>query len=85
MPSNVNETVQNFQTLGSNVSIAQRTVDVAVTWTDDNGVQQSSPLTTYTWPNLLTNSKLPAGWLQRKLTQMAIDAIRIIIGLDTDN
>ena len=83
MATNVNENFSNFQVLtGNTVAITRRSVQVTVTWTDDNGQAQSAGPQTVTFPDVLTSSGLPNGWLQDQLTQLCINAIRLILGID---
>ena len=80
MASDVNVSLTNYHT-GTNVTVQRRLVDYVVTWTDDNGQPQSRN-GTLTFPDILTNAALPAGWLQDKLTQLVYEAGRIILGID---
>lgn len=83
MSSNINITATNFQVLtGNTVAVTRRQVTLGETWTDDAGVNQVAAPHVVTFPDILVNAALPNGWLQQKLTQLVLDADRIIQGID---
>jgi hypothetical protein len=81
MSSNVNISLTNYRN-GTNVSVQRKLVDYAVEWDDDSNVHHTAS-GTLTFPDILANAALPAGWLQEKLTQLVYEAGRIILGIDT--
>lgn len=81
MASDVNVTFANYRT-GTNVTIQRKLVDYSMTWTDDTGHPHSAS-GTLTFPDILANAALPAGWLQDKLQELVYEAGRIILGADT--
>ncbi len=82
MPRNVNVRLSNSQITGLNVSVPQRSIDITVTWIDNNNVTQTDTRTAL-FPNILSNAALPAGWLKDHLEDLLYQAVREIVGIDT--
>lgn len=82
MPRDINVAMTNRRMTGANVSIAQRAVDLTITWTRDDGTPGSDTRTVL-FPNVLGNAALPAGWLDDQLTDLCYRAVRIIAGIDS--
>lgn len=81
MSSNVNVTLSNERN-GTTVSVTRRLIDYVISWDDDQGVHHTQS-GTLTWPDVLTNVALPAGWTQQQQEAVAYAAGRIILGIDT--
>lgn len=81
MASDVNVNFSNARN-GTNVTVTRRLVDYSITWTDDQG-QPHSASGTLTWPDILTNAALPAGWTADQQQAVVYAAGRIILGIDT--
>lgn len=80
MSSNVNITLSNERD-GTTVSVTRRLVDYTITWTDDSGVNHTQS-GTLTWPDVLTNVALPAGYNHAIQERDALAAGRIVLGVD---
>jgi hypothetical protein len=78
----VNITITNVRRTGTNVQIPQRAAAVTIAWVDDEGVAHSDNRPNVLIPNIWNNAAIPDGWLQERLMQLTIDAIRLIVGID---
>jgi len=81
MASNVNVNFTNPRN-GSVVSVTRRLIDYSVSWDDDANVHHTAS-GTLTWPDILTNAALPAGWTADQQQAVVYAAGRIILGIDT--
>lgn len=79
MATNINIFYSNFS-LGTNVTIQRRLMDITVNWTDDAG-QPQTRTRTITFPDDL--ALIPAGILRDELTDLMVRLARRIGGLDT--
>ena len=81
MATNVNVNLTGFQTTGSNVNVAQYEIQVDITWINNAGQSQShSELVRF--PNILNHANISNAWRKEKLTQLLLEALREIQGVD---
>lgn len=81
MASDVNVALSGFQATGNNVSVTQYEIQVDVSWVNNAGqLKTHSELVRF--PNILNHPAISNAWRKEKLTQLLLEALREIQGVD---